>query len=66
MGGKSNIFTIITDLLVGLLLVSQDIMEKLMIDFDGGSFLCKFLQFIKVRWLLISKHLICMAILERY
>ena len=49
MGGKSNIFTIITDLLVGLLLVSQDIMEKLMIDFDGGSFLCKFLQFIKVR-----------------
>ncbi|XP_048775569.2 cardioacceleratory peptide receptor-like [Ostrea edulis] len=35
------------DLLVGLLLVSQDITEKVMVDFVGGSFLCKFLQYIK-------------------
>nr|XP_022321384.1 cardioacceleratory peptide receptor-like [Crassostrea virginica] len=55
----------IADLLVGLLLVSQDIMEKLMIDFDGGSFLCKFLQFIKVVVLYASTYLLVSLSLDR-
>ncbi|XP_061164143.1 neuropeptide S receptor-like [Saccostrea echinata] len=55
----------ISDLLVGMVLVSQDIKEKAMIDFGGGSFLCKFLQYIKVVILYASTYVLVSLSIDR-
>ncbi|XP_062568281.1 neuropeptide S receptor-like [Saccostrea cucullata] len=55
----------ISDLLVGMILVSQDIKEKAMIDFEGGSFLCKFLQYIKIVILYASTYVLVSLSIDR-
>eukprot|EP00105_Crassostrea_gigas_P043838 XP_019927986.1 PREDICTED: cardioacceleratory peptide receptor isoform X2 [Crassostrea gigas] len=55
----------IADLLVGLVIVGHDIVEKVQIDFNGGSFLCKLLQYIKVVVIYSSTYVLVSMSIDR-